>query len=297
MQFRFMAIGTHWVVDVYDAPKNCSEKEVFRIITERIDRYDRSYSRFRSDSVVHKMAKSEGTYTLPRDSQKLFAVYDSLYKQTQGKVSPLVGQIMADAGYDHTYSLKPQTLTQPPPWEAVLTYSKNKVTVEHPTILDFGAAGKGQLIDLVGAELKKMKITNFCIDAGSDILHHYSTGKPLRIGLEDPRHTNRVIGIASLANASLCASAANRRAWKDYHHIIDPHLLASPRHILASWVVSDETIWADALATSLFLADARELKACHYFEYAVLFADYSLEKSLHFPAEFFIQEYPDAKHS
>lgn len=295
MQFRFMAIGTHWVVDVYRVPKELSEKSVFAAINARIEAYDHTYSRFRSDSMVHKMARAAGTYTLPADSEKLFDVYKQLYDCTNGKVTPLVGQIMVDAGYDHNYSLKPQQLTSPQPWPEVLTYKKNQVTITQPVLLDFGAGGKGQLVDLIAGVLEELGSTAYCIDAGGDILHTFNEGKPLRIGLEDPRHTNKVIGVASLKNGSLCATAGNRRAWRDYHHIIDPMLLASPRHILASWVVADETIWSDAIATSLFLADARELKKCHDFEYAILYADYSLEKSLNFPAEFFIPEFPDAK--
>ncbi len=80
----------------------------------------------------------------------------------------------------------------------------------------------------------------------------------------------------------------NRRAWADFHHIINPHTLASPRHILAIWAIAETTLIADAMATCLFFTPADTLLAHYRFSYLIVKADHTLEMSPDFPAEIFV---------
>ena len=75
--------------------------------------------------------------------------------------------------------------------------------------------------------------------------------------------------------------------WAQFHHIINPDTLASPRHILATWVVSDTTLLADGLATALFFTPPQNLRNHFDFEYAIVYADGHAEVSPQFPAELF----------
>jgi thiamine biosynthesis lipoprotein ApbE len=45
------------------------------------------------------------------------------------------------------------------------------VEVTHPVMLDFGAAGKGYLIDIVADILRQEQIESFCVDAGGDMIY------------------------------------------------------------------------------------------------------------------------------
>jgi thiamine biosynthesis lipoprotein len=159
--------------------------------------------------------------------------------------------------------------------------------VKQPVSLDFGAAGKGYLIDLIGRVLEKNDLHSFCIDAGGDILHRDSKGQMMRVGLEHPDDPKKVIGVVSISNQSLCGSAGNRRAWANFHHIINPSTLASPRHILAVWVLADDTITSDILTSGLFFVSPEILQKNYNFEYFILKSDYSFEKSEGFKAEIF----------
>jgi thiamine biosynthesis lipoprotein len=152
--------------------------------------------------------------------------------------------------------------------------------------LDFGAAGKGYLIDLVAKVLKENGVVKYCINAGGDIL--YQNDMPIRVGLENPANTEQVIGVCTLAHGSICGSAGNRRAWGDFTHIINPKTLSSPRNILAVWVCAKTAIVADALATCLFFVPAETLTDTYQFEYVIVRDDFSLEKSAHFPGELFV---------
>ncbi len=289
-QFVFDAIGTHWVIDIYQELSEGEQQDILGRIMARIEMFERAYSRFKEDSLVAQIAREAGTYELPDDSEQMLATYRILYDVTDGRMTPLIGQVLVDAGYDKEYSLaQKKPLAPPRPWDEVMEYFRPHLTIHEPVQLDFGAAGKGYLIDLVGAVLLGFGIHSFCVDAGGDMLHKSKEGVPLPVGLEHPDDTTQVIGVIPLLNKSLCGSAGNRRAWGNFHHIINPDTLSSPAHIRAVWVLADNTLTADALTTALFFVEAEVLIPYFTFDYFILYEDYSFKKSEGFIAELFIE--------
>jgi thiamine biosynthesis lipoprotein len=275
--FAFEAIGTHWQIDIYEALSSAQESVLLLLIRERIELFEKTYSRFRADSIVTKISQQAGEYTLPQDAEPMLSLYHDLYTLTGGLFTPFMGQVLADAGYDATYSLQQiRPLTAPPQWDEVMSYVPPVLEVKKPFLFDFGAAGKGYLIDIVGELLQEQGIKAFCVDAGGDILHRNI--EPLRVGLEHPDVPTQVIGVVELQNKSLCGSAGNRRKWGDFHHIINPQKLSSPTDIIAIWVMADSTILADAIATCLFFVQHGMLSK-YQFEYLLVRADYSIEQS------------------
>jgi thiamine biosynthesis lipoprotein len=286
---EFEAIGTHWQIDLPQDLAPAQSERVLALIEKRIADFDKNYSRFREDSLVSEMARTAGTYTLPEDAKPLLDLYKELYDLTGGLMTPLIGQVLVDAGYDATYSLVPKPLTSPPAWDEVLDYHYPTLTLKKPVLLDFGAAGKGYLIDIIGEILTSEGIQEFTIDAGGDILH--KGNEPIRIGLENPTDFTEALGVVALHNASICGSAGNRRAWAQFHHIIDPVKLTSPRDILALWVVADSALIADGLATALFFVDYSVLTPHFSFEFLLNQKEGTASYSAHFPAELFIPSY------
>jgi len=284
--FRFEAIGTHWNIELAETLDVTASSHLETIIMERIARFDKAYSRFRDDSLVAKMAKEAGDYLLPPDGPALFLLYERVYAITKGKVTPLIGSVMEEAGYDKAYSLTPREVHTAPRWEDALKFDGQILTLKQPALLDVGAAGKGYLIDLVGAVLTKEGHTIFTIDAGGDIIHRDKEAM-LRVGLEHPLDITKVIGVVELGNESICGSAGNRRTWDRFTHIIDPNTLTSPTEILATWVVAESTLLADMLATCLFFVPASELVSQFTFQYVVLHKDFSIEHSPTLRAEFY----------
>lgn len=287
-ELAFEAIGTHWQIDLPDSLTPEERQILSERIHERISIFDRDYSRFREDSLVTRMSKQAGTYQLPEDAEPLFSLYHDLYRATNGALTPLIGQVLVEAGYDAEYSLKPGELHTPPTWDEALEYQFPQLTLKKPALLDVGAAGKGYLIDIVASIVQDFGIHSFCIDAGGDLLQRSAKSESLRVGLEHPANLNQVIGVATIQNQSMCGSAGNRRTWGAFHHIINPHTLSSPRNILAVWTVAQATLLADALATCLFFVPAASLRPTYAFEYALVRSDYSMEHSPNFPAEFFV---------
>ena len=67
-QFDFGAIGTTWHIDVYQEISDSKKSEIFGYIQNRIEIFDKAYSRFRSDSLVTEMSQKSGEYVLPDDA-------------------------------------------------------------------------------------------------------------------------------------------------------------------------------------------------------------------------------------
>ncbi len=279
----FDAIGTHWKIDALEALSG----EVERAIHERIEKFDQAYSRFRSDSLVTKMADEGGTFTLPADAGPLFGLYETLYRTTQGAFTPLIGNVLSDAGYDASYSLAPKSIRPIEMWDDAITYSFPEITIKKGTLLDFGAGGKGYLVDLVADVLRSYHISSYCIDAGGDMRYEDEQATPLRVGLEHPLDTTKAIGVATLTNQCIAGSAGNRRAWGEYHHIIDPSTLRPTVDVSATWVIAKTALVADALATCLFFVAPESLADEYKFEYLILDKEMRVKRSVHFPAELF----------
>lgn len=286
LSFAFEAIGTHWEIDLFTELASERFAVVKQRVAERIDLFDQAYSRFRSDSLVMRMARAAGTYALPADAKPMFDLYQKLYGLTGGVFTPLIGRTLEDAGYDATYSLKSAaTIRAPQRWEDALDYQFPNLIVKEPALLDFGAAGKGYLVDLVGEVLVTEGVDAFLINAGGDILHRGS--EPVRIGLEDPEQLGMVIGVATIQNQSICGSAGNRRAWGTFHHTIDPRTLTSPTHLLSTWAIADSALLADALTTCLYLLPTDALAQAFRFHYAVMDANRGVQMSPDAPIELF----------
>jgi thiamine biosynthesis lipoprotein len=283
----FEAIGTQWNIQVHDLMADNIWRKLQAKIRHRILSFDQTYSRFRSDSLVSQMAQSAGTYELPPDGYALLHFYHDLYRITGGKITPLIGQVLSNAGYDATYSLVAKPMNPPPTWQSVLSYDEHHITLRRPALLDFGAAGKGYLVDIIGKLLDDAGLHKYVIDAGGDILQRSVDETPLEVGLENPFDTTEAIGVAHLSNYSLCASAGSKRAWGDFHHIINPLTLQSPDEVVATWVLADDTMTADGLATALFFTDARTLGEKFLFSYALLAKYGQLSCSPSFPVTLF----------
>ncbi|GAB3545837.1 FAD:protein FMN transferase [Arthrobacter tumbae] len=261
-RFSFDAIGTAWHIDT--ATELSAEARAAVVLV--IEQYDAVYSRFRPDSVISSLAGG-GSVTLPPSGEALGDLYRKLYRLTDGAMSPLVGRSLEQLGYDAGYSFMPHGGPVPAAvWDGTFEWSGTTIRSEHPVTLDVGAAGKGQLVDLVSAALRDAGYPEHTVDAGGDMLHRGPT--PLRVALEHPYAADSAIGVVDLQDRALCASASNRRRWADgLHHVLDATTGRCVDTVVASWVLADDAMVADALATALFLVPPDVLLAEFDFDY------------------------------
>ncbi|AVG23374.1 flavin transferase [Pontimonas salivibrio] len=280
--WRFDAIGVPWVIDT-----SVTLPETLRqAISTRIDEFDRTYSRFRGDSLVAQVSSEAGEYLFPPDIVDLFSLYESLYTATGGALSPVVGNALEHWGYDAQYRLEPAAGRPPsiPRFSDVLSLEGNTLLAPRPVSIDIGAAGKGYLVDEVFRIVREAGIEDVVVDASGDIRAH--TSAPERVGMEHPGNPERVVGVVELSGQSLASSSPNRRSWAPgVHHILDALTGLPTSTIRASWVVAAECAVADGLATALFVVKPEVLEEYFSFQWAIIDGHGVLTHSTDFPGE------------
>lgn len=248
--WRFEAIGTAWEI-VTSAPLGAAERDT---IGDAIDDFDRTWSRFREDSLVTALAAEPQEVPAPADARAMLDLYRALAEATGGAVQPLIGDSLSVRGYDARYSLQDRgARPAPQDWSERLAWADGALVLRAPALIDVGAIGKGRLVDVVHDLLGSLGHSERLVDAGGDLR---LSGGPIRIGLEHPFDPTSAIGIAVVADAALCASAVNRRAWPGrhggLHHVLDARTGEPVRTFAATWAIAEEAMVADAAATALF---------------------------------------------
>lgn len=286
--WRFEAIGVPWSVTT---PEPLDEVAT-RAVRERIETYDRSWSRFREDSLVTRIGRSGGTHVLPPEAGPLLELYRVLHEATDGRMSPLVARSLDQLGYDAAHSLIPSTPSPAPRWEDAIAWDGVALTAPRPVRIDVGAAGKGQLVDLVAGVLAAHGVTEATVDASGDLIHLGSD--PIRVALEHPGDARLAIGVTTIGGAgregarAICASATNRRRWGDgLHHVLDATTGLPVDEIIATWVAAPSAMVADGVATALFLTSPDRIPSSLGATWARMSATGLVEVSEGFPAELF----------
>lgn len=280
---RFDAIGTAWDIETAAPLSPALRAEV----DATIDGFDAAWSRFRSDSLVSRLARTGGAVAAPPDATAMLDMYAELSDATDDAVHPLVGAALEHHGYDADHSLRPRpgTVPVPPAWRDELTWSSEQVRTTGPVLIDVGALGKGRLVDRVADVVGRAVPGPLIVDAGGDMVLR---GAPTRIGLEHPFDARRAIGVVEIATGAVAASAVNRRAWgRGLHHVIDGRTGMPVRTVAATWAFGDTAMRADAAATALFFDGGPALAYAWGVAWVRMLTDGRVERSPGCPAELF----------
>lgn len=279
--WQFDAIGTRWEVET----STDLTVDLREAVTSEIDRFDREWSRFRADSGVTRLAASGGEL-LSLDAAPMLDAFRAVSTATAGAVNPLVGESLDALGYDAEYSLVAAApVAAPTAWADRIRWSDAGVTASAPAPIDVGALGKGRLVDLVCAVLDGLS-GDLVVDAGGDMRFR---GAAVRVALEHPYDATRAIGVVTVQDGALCASATNRRAWGDgLHHVLDARTGVPVRTWAATWALAPDAMRADAVATALFFEGGPALAAEWGVEWVRMSTDGRVQRSPGCPAELFL---------
>lgn len=279
----FDAIGTRWTLT--------TAEPMAGVLLDRVDTviaaYDALWSRFRSDSGVARIAHGEAVDLGPTAAPLLELLAD-LRTRSGGAVDPFVAASLDHLGYGAGGTLRPAEGYLPAP-AAVVERTGSVVRTVPPALLDVGSAGKGQLVDLVAAELAAAGHVDALVDASGDLR---VAGLPLRVALEHPYDPEAAIGVVEVVDGAIAGSAVNRRDWspeggRRLHHVLDARTGRPVETIAATWVLAETAMLADALATALFFVGPEALADAYAFEYVRMRTDGVADWSAGLPGEVF----------
>lgn len=281
----FDAIGTHWRITTPAPLRPALRREVDDVV----ERYDRTFSRFRPDSAVTRLAETGGPVDLGPWAPPLLDLLIRLALLTAGAMTPLVGGPLAHLGYGAGYRLEAAAGYRAAPPIGTLHLDGSTATIEPGVVLDVGSAGKGQLVDLVVGLLADAGHAAFTVDASGDLR---TAGPPLRVALEHPFDPASAIGVVTVQDAAVAGSAPNRRTWtasdgRRLHHVLDGRTGAPVDTIAATWAIAASAMLADALATALFLVPPETLADAFDFTWLRMATDGRAHWSPGLPGEVF----------
>ena len=281
--WRFDAIGAPWQIET-TRPLG---SDLRLAVEATIAAFDREWSRFRSDSLVAMLAQGAGELPAPGDAADMLDAFVALDRATAGAVNPLVGASLSARGYDAGYGFIDRgALPAPADWRERLAWTDELISLSAPGLIDVGALGKGRLVDRVLDVLMPRVEGDVVVDASGDLAVR---GTTQRVGLEHPYEPRRAIGVVELADAALCASATNRRAWgAGLHHVLDARTGEPVRTIAATWAIAPSAMRADAVATALFFDGGPELAFEWGIEWVRMSTDGRVEWSPGSRAELFV---------
>lgn len=276
--WRFDALGVPWRIDTEQPIPHA----VRAAVSERVEAFDRAWSRYRDDSLVARIAREPGRHRLPAEAAVLLDLYAELYAATGGRVSPLVGGALAASGFGPRLAGVADAV---PLWQHALAWDGTHLDTASPVLLDVGAAGKGLLVDLVSALLAEAGIALSVVDGSGDLRIREV---PMRIALEHPGDATKAVGVAELSEGALSASAGNRRVLADgRHHVLDAVTGLPVRDVVATWAVAADDLTADGAATALFFDVDPAWLERRGVEWVRMLHGGTLEASPGFPGEVF----------
>lgn len=126
--------------------------------------------------------------------------------------------------------------------------------------LDLGGIAKGYAVDRAIDILKSKGITSALINAGGDVrvIGNRPDKGPWRIGVQDPRNSEGMIGALSLSDWDNMETSGDYQRFfiKDgerYSHILDPRTGRQPQSIASVTIIGGNSGIDDVLSTALFI--------------------------------------------
>lgn len=132
--------------------------------------------------------------------------------------------------------------------------------------IDLGGIAKGYAADEVKRIFQENGVKSAIVDLGGNIyvVGNKNRGEPWKIGIQDPFAViNNYMGILEVDHKSVVTSGDYERYFvhkgERYHHIIDPKTgYPAKSDISGVSIISDQSIYGDALSTALFVLGLEE---------------------------------------
>jgi thiamine biosynthesis lipoprotein len=244
----FHAMGTSVVLIAPGDARTPKLERALHVAERAFAEQEQRFSRFRNDSELSKVNRSEGRPT--RVSGPFGALVARALRAaaaTDGLFDPTVLPAMVAAGYDRTFEdvivtarevLRPAAPTGR--WREIV-FDLDVLTLPEGVGLDLGGIAKGWTADIAARRASEILPWGI-VDAGGD-MRAFGEMPPegLEIGVEHPFDAQVEVLRLALTHGALASSSIVRRSWgPNLHHLIDPRT-GRP----ASTDVVQASVWAD----------------------------------------------------
>lgn len=260
-------MGSRFEIIVVHNNKDLAHKSIHAAI-KKIQEIENNISSWIPSSLTSKINQAAGKSPIKVDKEYLNFIgrCKMISKLTDGVFD------ISFASVDKHWSFKTSMAKLPDPDALkrsvrLINYKKILINKKDSTIfleekgmkIGFGAIGKGYAANHAKKLLFNMGIKSGIVNAGGDLFAWgtQDTGKPWKIKITHPNHTEKAISWLSLSDTAIVTSGNYEKYviidGKRYCHIINPKTGYPVSGIKSVTIITPDAELADALATSVFI--------------------------------------------
>ncbi len=247
-------------------------EEAARKAFDEIKRIDALMSRYKEASEVSQVNKNAGIAPVKvgaelievlKEGRKVSELSDGAFDVTIGPLSNLWA-------FDEEKKVVPSQ-EKIEELRKLVDYRKIKIDEAASTVyledkgmmIDVGGIAKGYSLAKGVKIFEDAGIKNIIINAGGNLnLKGGKSGRPWRIGIQDPRDESKLIGKLNVTDISIATSGDYQRFFiKDgirYHHILDPKTGYPAKGVISATVIGKSKTSMDGFSSAIFILGAEK---------------------------------------
>lgn len=258
---RFVAMACPCEVLIEDAPSPLARQVVDTVAAEAW-RIERKFSRYRTDSAVHRINESAGSEIMVDDeSANLLDFAATLTRLSEGAFDITSGVLRKAWTFDGGDRVPSQAqidvLLESVGWHRI-EWRRPVLKLRAGMQIDFGGIGKEYAVDAAAGLAEKIAPGVSClINFGGDVAlrNVRQDGRPWRVGIESSARIGAAERIVQLSRGALATSGDSRRfVFRDghrYSHILDARTGWPVRNAPHSITVAADTCTQAGTLTTL----------------------------------------------
>lgn len=242
-------------------PNNALVEQAAQAGIQEVQRIERKYSRYRSDSLLSHINAAAGDpqpISIDTETANLLQFGAQLYQASEGRFDLTSGVLRRAWDFKRGRLPEPAQLER---WLGLVGWHRVELQeqqVRLPTKgmeLDLGGIGKEYAADCAAARCMAMGMTGGFVDLGGDIrvMGPRPDGLGWRLGIRDPQDGDQLLGEVTLTQGALATSGDYERGFEvngqRYGHLLDARTGWPVNHWSSVSVAAPSALAAGALAT------------------------------------------------
>jgi FAD:protein FMN transferase len=226
-------MGTSCELTLY-ARDECRAAQAASAAISEVERIERAYSRYRTDSIVHSLnqaAKVAGSIVVDPETAELIDSAFDAYRRSDG-LFDITSGVLREIWNDDTETVPSEAEVS----RVLSSVGLHKVSWQRPCLafteprmqIDLGGLAKEYAADRAAELCRSLGIAHGLVDLGGDlaVVGAHPDGSPWRIGIRDPRDGQKAIATLFVEQGGIATSGDYERCWefegRRYGHILDP---------------------------------------------------------------------------
>lgn len=268
-RFSFEAMACENEIRFYADDEQMAHASAGKAIAE-VRRIERSYSRYREDSIISHINRMSGQSAITVDEETAFLLKHaaSCHHLSHGLFDITSGVLRRVWNFRSGVPPSPQAIAATLPligWDKI-EWDGSHIRLAHAGMeIDFGGIGKEYAVDRATAILQTCGITSGVVNLGGDVrvLGPHPDGSPWHIHISHPRQPGAILTTIDLAQGALTTSGDYQRFFdfdgKRYCHILNPHTGQPVAYWQSATIIAPLCLDAGSLSTMAMLLESTAL--------------------------------------